>query len=98
MPRLFGEVALIPWICVMLAAFLFLGWLTASGCMNLVRTAARHEHEQVEDDMRAGIVVVAREMAIVPAEQELSEYRRFQEELQVAAGLSGTINRAPAVL
>ena len=85
-PRLFGDVALIPWICVMLAAFLFLGWLTASGCMNLVRTAARHEHEQVEGDVRARIAAVAREMAIVPAEQELSEYRRFRDELAVAAG------------
>jgi len=90
-PRLFGDVALIPWICVMLAAFLFLGWLTASGCMNLVRTAARHEHEQVEDDMRARIATVAREMAIVPAYQELSEYRRFRDELAVAAGQSGAI-------
>jgi hypothetical protein len=87
-PRLFGEVALIPWICVMLAAFLFLGWLTASGCMNLVRTAARHEHDLLEDDMRARIAVVAREMAIMPAEQELSEYHRFREEFRVAVGQS----------
>ncbi len=87
-PRLFGDLALIPWICVMLAAFLFLGWLTASGCMNLVRTAARREHEQVEGDARARIAVLAQEMAIVPAEQELSEYRRFHEELRVAAGES----------
>lgn len=87
-PRLFGDVALIPWICVMLAAFLFLGWLTASGCMNLVRAAARREHEQVEADMRARIAVVAREMVTVPAEQELSEYQRFGEELRMAAGRS----------
>ncbi len=84
-PRLFADVALIPWICVMLAAFLFLGWLTASGCMNLVRTAARREHEEVESQMRARIAVVAREMVVVPAEQELSEYHRFREELRAAA-------------
>jgi hypothetical protein len=84
-PRLFADVALIPWICVMLAAFLFLGWLTASGCMNLVRAAARREHEQVESQMRARIAVVAREMVVVPVEQELSEYRRFREELRAAA-------------
>jgi hypothetical protein len=87
-PRLFGDLALIPWICVMLAAFLFLGWLTASGCMNLVRTAAAREHDEVETDMRARMAVVAREMVIVPAEQELAEYRRFREELRVAAGRS----------
>ncbi|MGD0374102.1 MAG: GTPase [Streptosporangiaceae bacterium] len=84
-PRLFADVALIPWICVMLAAFLFLGWLTASGCMNLVRTAARREHDQVESEMRAQMAVVAREMVVAPAEQELSEYHRFREDLRTAA-------------
>ena len=29
---------------------------------------------------------MAREMAIVPAEQELSEYRRFLDEFEVVAG------------
>ncbi len=84
-PRLFSDVALIPWICVMLAAFLFLGWLISSGCMNLVRTAARREHELLESDIRARMAVVAREKVVVPAEQELSEYRRFRAELRVAA-------------
>jgi hypothetical protein len=35
--------------------------------------------------MRARIAVVAREMVVVPAEQELSEYHRFREELRAAA-------------
>src|SRR5262249_41774004 len=29
----FSNVALLPWIAVMIAAILLLGWLTASGCM-----------------------------------------------------------------
>ncbi|HEY7145730.1 MAG TPA: GTPase [Streptosporangiaceae bacterium] len=87
-PRLFGDVGLIPWICVMLAAFLLLGWLTASGCMNLVRTAALTEREDIGAEIRARMAVVAREMVIVPAEQELSEYQRFGEELRSATGQS----------
>ncbi len=97
-PRLFADVALIPWICVMLAAFLFLGWLTASGCMNLVRTAARREHEQVESQMRAGIAAAAREMVVVPAEQELSEYRRFRAELRAAAARDEGAADGPALM
>lgn len=85
-PRLFDNLLLIPWICVIIAAFLFLGWLIASGCMNLVRSAAFREHERVDSEMRSRITVVARELVIVPAEQELSEYQRFQEELLAAAG------------
>jgi GTP-binding protein EngB required for normal cell division len=85
-PRLFDDLALIPWVCVIIAAFLFLGWLIASGCMNLVQSAALREHERIDSEMRSRITVVARELVVVPAEQELSEYQRFQEELLAAAG------------
>jgi hypothetical protein len=36
--------------------------------------------------MRAGIAEVARQMVILPVEQELSTYTRFRDELAVAAG------------
>jgi hypothetical protein len=85
-PRLFGDASLLPWIVVMIAAFLFLGWLTASGCMNIVRAAAEREREQVQATMSAGIAVVARDMVVIPTEQELAEFSRFRSELQVAAG------------
>ena len=85
-PRLFGDASLLPWIVVMIAAFLFLGWLIASGCMNIVRAAAEREREQVQATMRAGIAVVARDMVVIPAEQELAEFGRFRSEYQVAAG------------
>ena len=51
-PRLFGDASLLPWIVVMIAAFLILGWLIASGCMNIVRAAAEREREQVQATMR----------------------------------------------
>ncbi|HTW00688.1 MAG TPA: GTPase [Streptosporangiaceae bacterium] len=85
-PRLFSDLSLLPWIVVMIAAFLLLGWLTAAGCMNLVRNAAELESEQVQETMREKIENVARELVIEPAEQELAEYQRFRDELRVAAG------------
>ncbi len=85
-PRLFGDASLLLWIVVLIAAFLFLGWLIASGCMNIVRAAAEREREQVQATMRAGIAVVARDMVVIPAEQELAEFGRFRSEYQIAAG------------
>lgn len=84
--RLFDDVSLLPWIGLMIAAILLLGWLTESGCMNLVRVAAEREQERVEEAMRSRIAVVAREIVVPPVEQELFEYERFTEELRVAAG------------
>ena len=85
-PRLFSDLSLLPWIVVMIAAFLLLGWLTAAGCMNLVRTGAELESLRVQETMRDRIENVARELVVEPAEQELAEYQRFRDELRVAAG------------
>ena len=85
-PRLFSDLSLLPWVVVMIAAFLLLGWLTAAGCMNLVRTGAETESLRVQERMRDRIENVAREMVVEPAEQELAEYQRFRDELRVAAG------------
>jgi predicted membrane-bound spermidine synthase len=82
----FSNVALLPWIAVMVAAILLLGWLTASGCMTLVARTADREREQAERQMRAEITEVARRMVMVPVEQELSVYGRFQDELATARG------------
>jgi hypothetical protein len=85
-PRLFGDANLLPWIVILVAAFLFLGWLTAAGCVNLVRSAAVRERGQVQDVMRGRIEAVSREMVVMPAEAELAEYRRFVNEFRVVAG------------
>jgi hypothetical protein len=84
----FSNVALLPWIAVMVAAILLLGWLTASGCMTLVARAADREREQAERRMRTEIAGVARRMVLIPVEQELSVYGRFRDELAVARGAS----------
>ncbi len=85
-PRLFSDASLLPWIIVMMGAFLLLGWLTAQGSKTVVRAAAEQEIERVRETMRAKIGDVAREMVIAPAEQELAEYERFRDEFRVAAG------------
>jgi GTP-binding protein EngB required for normal cell division len=84
----FSNVALLPWIVVMVAAILLLGWLTASGCMTLVARAADREREQAERRMRTEIAGVARRMVLIPVEQELSVYGQFRDELAVARGAS----------
>ncbi len=86
-PRLFGDASLLPWIVVLLAAFLFLGWLTAAGCVNLVRSAAARERGRLQETMRAKIRAVARELVMMPAEEELAEYLRFVDEFRIVAGL-----------
>jgi GTP-binding protein EngB required for normal cell division len=86
--RLFDDVSLLPWIGLIIAAVLLLGWLTASGCMNLVRVAAEREQERVEAAMRSRLAMVANEMVVLPVEQELFEYDRFVEELGIVASHS----------
>jgi GTP-binding protein EngB required for normal cell division len=86
--RLFDDVSLLPWIALMIAAILLLGWLTASGCMNLVRVAAERELQRVEATMRSRLAAVASEMVVSPIEHEFSEYDRFLAELRVAASKS----------
>ncbi len=86
-PRLFSEPSLLPWAFILIAAFLILGWLTAAGCVNLVRSGAARERDRVQETMRAKIGAVAREMVLMPAEQELTDYRRFLDEFRVVAGV-----------
>jgi energy-coupling factor transporter ATP-binding protein EcfA2 len=87
-PSLLRDLSLIPWVFIMVAAVLGLGWLTANGCMTLVAREAVREREQVEEKMRAGIAEVAQRLVIAPVEQEFSEYARFRDELAVARGLA----------
>ena len=83
-PRLFSDLALLPWIALIIAAILLLGWLAASGAMNRVQLAAAAEREQVEDQMRDQMAVTAQEMVIQPIEDELGELDRFRTELRAA--------------
>jgi GTP-binding protein EngB required for normal cell division len=85
-PLLLRDVGLLPWVALIVAAILLLGWLTANGCMAVVIREADEEREQAEQRMRAGIADVARQFVVVPVERELSEFARFHDELAVARG------------
>jgi hypothetical protein len=81
---LLGDVSLIPWLLVMAAALLLLGFLTASGCRNMAVVAAERERQQAEEAMRARIAVATRNTVLTPAGQEIAQYERFRKDLAVA--------------
>jgi hypothetical protein len=83
-PLLLRDVSLLPWVALMVAAILLLGWLTANGCMALVIREADQEREQAQQRMRTAIADVARRFVLAPVERELSEFARFHDELTVA--------------
>jgi hypothetical protein len=83
-PSLLRDVSLLPWVALLGAAILVLGWLTANGCMTVVAREADQEREQTEQKMRAGIAGAAQQMVLAPVGQELSEFARFQNELAIA--------------
>jgi GTP-binding protein EngB required for normal cell division len=87
-PQLVHDVGYLPWVVLLLAAVLVLGWLTATGCMNMAIREAGREREHAEQRMREEITQVAHQLVVAPAEQELSEFARFREELKVARGLA----------
>jgi len=76
-PAIFSDAALLPWVILLIAAILVLGWLTASGCMSLVSSAALRERSRVEEHMRSRMKDIAEQLVLVPVKQELSEYGRF---------------------
>lgn len=81
---LLRDVSLLPWVALMVAAILLLGWLTANGCMAVVIREADQEREQAQQRMRSAIADVAQRYVLTPVERELSEFARFHDELAVA--------------
>jgi hypothetical protein len=84
-----GRVTLLPWAAVLIVAMLLFGWLTSSGCMNMIMLAAERERARAEQGMRSRVAAVARDLALGPVERELSEYDRFRDELNTARGHAG---------
>jgi GTP-binding protein EngB required for normal cell division len=83
---LLGDVSLIPWLVVMAAAMVLLGWLTASGCRNVAVLAADRERTRADEAMRDQVAAVARDLVLAPAGWEIGEYERFRRELVTAQG------------
>jgi GTP-binding protein EngB required for normal cell division len=83
---LVSDSSLIPWLAVMVVAILLLGWLTSSGCQNMVLLAADRERDHADQMMRERVRAVARDLVLVPTGREIHEYERFRRELVIAHG------------
>jgi hypothetical protein len=81
---LLSDTSLIPWLLIMAAAVLVLGWLTASGCRNMAVAAAQREQARAQQDMRERVTAVARDLVLAPVGRELAEYERFRHALGAA--------------
>jgi GTP-binding protein EngB required for normal cell division len=81
---LISELALIPWLVVMVVALLLLGSLTASWCQNMVVLAADREREQAIRAIRARVAGVTHDVVLAPAGAELADYERFRAHLAAA--------------
>jgi GTP-binding protein EngB required for normal cell division len=79
-----SDVSLAPWLGVMVAALLLLGWLIASWCQNMVVLAADREREQAVRAVMARIAAATSDLVLVPTGRELAEYERFRTELASA--------------
>jgi GTP-binding protein EngB required for normal cell division len=84
LPAVLTDTGALPWIVALAVAALALGAATASICMRLVVSTAEHENTQVTAAMKERVAVVAAEMVVVPAEQELAELERYREEARIA--------------
>jgi len=83
-PSLISDASLAPWLGVMVAALLLLGWLISSWCQNMVVLAADRERELTVQAILARVGAVAHDLVLVPAGRELADYERFRAELAAA--------------
>jgi hypothetical protein len=78
-----SEASLIPWLLALAAALLVLGFLTAVGCKNMTVAAAERERDAAERTMRDRVSDVTRDLVLLPAGGEITQYERFRHELTV---------------
>jgi GTP-binding protein EngB required for normal cell division len=81
---LISDTTLAPWLGVMVAALLLLGWLIATWCQNMVVLAADREREQAVLAVMARIAAATSDLVLVPTGRELAEYERYRTELASA--------------
>jgi energy-coupling factor transporter ATP-binding protein EcfA2 len=81
-----GEVSLIPWLLVMAAAMLVLGYVTAVSSRNMAIGVADRERRTAEQAMRDRVAGVTHDLVLLATGREIAQYERFRRELAVAAG------------
>ncbi|MBO4274144.1 GTPase [Microbispora triticiradicis] len=72
-----GDVALLPWVGLMMISVLGLGLFSAMASRNFVVLGAGRERDRLERDMRRRVDLLAQDMVIQPVERELNRYNEF---------------------
>jgi GTP-binding protein EngB required for normal cell division len=85
-PWLFTTPLLAPAALVLVVIGLASGWFITRRCAVAVSDAASRETEVITEDITRRMAAVARDLVVVPGQQELSELTRFRTELEVAEG------------
>ena len=90
-----SEASLVPWLLVMAAAMLVLGYVTAVSCRNAAVATADRERQGAEQAMRNRVAGVTHDLVLLATGREIAQYERYRRELTVAAGrLSRGASRA----
>jgi hypothetical protein len=85
LPALLGSPLSLLWALLLAAVALGIGALLASQAMSVVKQRALTENAEITADIRKRIASAAQEMAVMPVEQELSEFGRYREEFLTAS-------------
>jgi energy-coupling factor transporter ATP-binding protein EcfA2 len=85
LPAVVGSPLSLLWAVLLTAVALGLGALLAFQAMSVVKQRALTENAEITADIRKRIASVAQEMAVMPVEQELSEFGRYREEFLTAS-------------
>jgi GTP-binding protein EngB required for normal cell division len=85
LPSLLSDPVMLVWAAVLGAVALGLGAGTAKASMSLVAKRAVTENAELIAELRKRIEAIAREQAVMPVEQELSEFERYREEYVIAS-------------
>ncbi len=85
LPALLSDPVMLGWAALLAAIALGLGYGTAAVSLSQVKKRAVAENAILVADIRGRIDEVAKEFAVVPVEQELSEFQRYREEYAIAS-------------
>ena len=84
LPSLLASPTSIGWAALAVAVALGAGAAMASACVSLVRKQALAENARLAADIAGRIEEIAKDLAVIPAQQELSEFERYREEFAIA--------------
>jgi hypothetical protein len=84
LPSLLARPTSIGWAALAVAVALGAGAAMASACVSLVRKQALAEKARIAADIAGRIEEIAKDLAVIPTQQELSEFERYREEFVIA--------------